>query len=52
MSSLVNLNRVSFAVLLASLAFAGAVRAEMAISANDGKVKLVDGVVQIGRAHV
>ncbi len=47
MSSCVKLNRVSFAVLLASLAFAGAVRAEMAISANDGKVKLVDGVVQV-----
>jgi DNA-binding beta-propeller fold protein YncE len=32
---------------LAALALAGVARAEMAISANDGKVKLVDGVVQI-----
>ncbi len=34
-------------VLFASLACMGAARAEMAISANDGKVKLVDGVVQV-----
>ncbi len=47
MSSRVNLSRVSAAVFIASLACAGAVSAEMAISANDGKVKLVNGVVQV-----
>ena len=47
MPSRLNLSRVSAAVLIASLAFAGAARGEMAISANDGKVKLVDGVVQV-----
>ena len=41
---------IRFAVtpaLVAALALSGAARAEIAISANDGKVKLVDGVMQV-----
>lgn len=43
------------AALVAALALAGAARAEIAVSANDGKVKLVDGVqtvVKDGRDSV
>ena len=47
MSSRARLSRVSIVALLVSVAFSGFARAEMAISANDGKVKLVDGVVQV-----
>jgi hypothetical protein len=47
MSMLNPFARAIVAALFALAAGAGAARAEMAISANDGKVKLVDGVVQV-----
>lgn len=47
MLSRVSSARAIAAVLLASLAVTGTARAEIAVSANDGKVKLVNGVVQV-----
>lgn len=43
---MISKTRMAMAVVVASLAGATAVRAEMAVSANDGKARLVNGVQQ------
>ncbi|MEQ1616129.1 MAG: YncE family protein [Hyphomicrobiaceae bacterium] len=41
------IRRVATQALFVALTLSGAAQAEIAVSANDGKVKLVDGVVQV-----